>query len=258
MTRRRNLITARYPELARLADLPAGTVLDGELIVLDDGLPSFPLILKREQARGERTIARLAAGVPAAYVVFDLLYQGFEPVMDEPLATRRERLTELAVGRSGLVLSEGVVGEGSAAYGEACERGLEGVVAKRLASPYLPGRRTDAWVKIKWVIRAHCAVIGYLAKDGEDIQSLLVAAADLPGLEGEGLRYVGRVGSGITDEVRGRLLELMTASPRSAPLVPCSEDGRWVEPGLYCTVSFNEITAAGVMRAPVFEGLIAE
>ena len=77
-----------------------------------------------------------------------------------------------------------------------------------------------------------------------------------PGAQGGALRFVGRVGGGFTDSVRERLNALLREHPRSSPLVPCPEKGRWIEPGLYCTVSFTELTSQGLLRSPVFEALI--
>jgi bifunctional non-homologous end joining protein LigD len=143
--------TAVYPELALLVGLPAGTVLDGEVVVLRDGKPDFRQLLARENSRLDR---RIRAGVrthPVTYIAFDLLYEGFESLMHLDLRDRRRRLaTMLARGYGDrLVLSQGVVGLGKAYFAEVCRLGLEGVVAKRLDSRYQPGRRSAAWIKIK-------------------------------------------------------------------------------------------------------------
>jgi bifunctional non-homologous end joining protein LigD len=129
-------------------------------------------------------------------------------------------------------------------------------MAKKLGSPYAAGKRNGAWVKIKHRQEVQLAVIGFVEKDAADFTCLLVAGNQLPG-EAEGaLRYVGRVGGGFTDVARDRINALLRARPRSSPLVPCPEKGRWVEPGLYCRVSFAELTDRGLLRSPVFEALI--
>lgn len=259
MTRNRNDITKKYPELAVLSALPDGTVLDGELVVLDGDRPSFHKVLRREQASGHSTIARLTKSLPVLYVVFDLLYRGFDSIMGAPLSERREELDALvgAVGDPRLVLSQGLVGEGRALFKQTCDRELEGIVAKKLTSAYLPGRRTGAWTKIKRTIRISCVVIGFIEKEGHDFQSLLVATNELPGEDGPGvLRFVGRVGTGIDDAMRERVARWLWSNTVDEPLVSCPEKARWVEPGIYCTVSFHELTDAGVLRAPVLEELI--
>ena len=149
--RRKFDMLPRYPELGFLGQLPAGVVLDGEIVVLRDGKPSFRDVMTRDHARNPARIRHLIETHPVHYMVFDLLYQNFEAVVGAPLSERRERLQELvaACGHERLVLSRGVTGEGVRFFEEACQRELEGVIAKRLASRYRPGQRSDSWLKIK-------------------------------------------------------------------------------------------------------------
>ena len=151
VNRHRVDVTDRYPELGFLHDLPAGVVLDGEVVVLRQGKPDFGLLLSRNQARAPLKIQILARTLPATYVVFDLLYDRFESLLALPLVTRRERLEKLIQGcaHPRLVFSQGVVGSGRAFFAEICHQGLEGMMAKCLDSRYRPGHRSDAWIKIK-------------------------------------------------------------------------------------------------------------
>jgi ATP-dependent DNA ligase len=143
--------TAQYPELACLAQLPAGTILDGEMVVLQQGRPDFKLLLSRDQTGQPLKIRLLARSLPATYVVFDLLYYRFRSFLNEPLHQRRAQVRMLVetLGPPKVVLSEGIVGAGKEFFRQVCALGLEGVVAKRLDSRYRPGRRTRAWIKIK-------------------------------------------------------------------------------------------------------------
>jgi bifunctional non-homologous end joining protein LigD len=242
-------ITARYPSLAGLAALPAGLALDGELVALRDGKPDFELVLRSMHRE---------SSLPVSFVVFDVLYKSSRPLLAMPFSERREILEEIIRESQcpGVILSEGVRARGKMLYQTACEQGLEGVVAKRLSSTYAAGKRNGAWVKIKRRLRVHVAIIGYIEKEGDDFQSLLVAGNGLPGEKEGALRYIGRVGGGFTEEVRERINRLLKQRPRDTPLVSCPERARWVEPGLYCAVSFAELTSAGLLRAPVFEGLL--
>src|SRR5262245_28228111 len=95
LNRRKVDMTNRYPEFSFLEKLPAGTVLDGEVVVLQQGKPSFQKLMSREQARAPLKIRGLSRNLPATYIVFDLLYHGHEDVMNEPLPARRERLQQL-------------------------------------------------------------------------------------------------------------------------------------------------------------------
>jgi ATP-dependent DNA ligase len=194
-------------------------------------------------------VATLARTHPVVYVVFDLLYRDHQPLLDLPLRERRAQLQDL-VARAGnprLQLSEGVVGQGLQLFAAARERGLEGIVAKRLDSRYRPGERTDAWQKIKPVQVVHCAILGYEPDEVRDFKSLIIATD----IGGE-LRCVGQVGSGIGEAERARLWALLQARRRPDPWLPTELRGIWVEPGLYCTVSYLERTASGSLRAPVF------
>ena len=260
LSRAGNDLTRRYPELAVVSRLPAGTVLDGEIVVLEDGRPNFELALRHRA----RSSAQATPAAPPQYVVFDLLYRAFQSSMEQPLLERRAPLPELVGScRSDLVTtSDGFVGAGIRFYREMCARGLEGVVAKRLDSRYLPGKRSDAWIKMKRRIHLNCVVLGYLDKEGEDFQSLIVATD-----RGEGLRYAGRVGTGFTAAQRREIKAMLRRLHRERPLLPPPDEpglrqllapALWVEPELFCVVSCLELTSAGIMRAPVFEGLVAE
>ena len=252
--RRRRDLAGRYPELAFLAQLPDGTVLDGELVVLRaDGTPDFRAMIGRENATGER-VAAGARQRPVVYVVFDLLYEDGTSLLAAPLHQRRDRLARLvaAANEPRLLLSEGVVGAGKALFEAVQLRGLEGIVGKRLDSPYLAGERTDAWQKMKLVQQIHCLVLGYEPDGERDFKSLIVATD----VDGE-LRCVGKVGSGIGDAEREVLRRVLLATRIDAPLIDAGMKGCWVAPGLYCTVNFLEWTASGSLRAPVFVGLVA-
>jgi ATP-dependent DNA ligase len=209
-------------------------------------------MLRREQAVEARRVRALAAELPAAYVAFDVLWAGGKSVMARPLRERQELLRDVLATRTDprLILSDGVIGDGLRFFEEAAARNLEGVVAKRLSSPYLPGKRTDAWTKIKRTQRLYAAIIGFLPA-GDDLKSLLIAVED-----GGRLRYAGRVGTGWNDTRRAHVNRLVRARVPSEPIVPCGVDATRVEPGLYCTVDFLERTDAGELRAPVFVELL--
>lgn len=253
--RRRRDLAARYPELQFLARLPHGTVLDGELVVLrDDGRPDFPAILSRENA-SPRGVAAAQQKHPVVFVVFDLLYEAGAALLELALRERRARLERLvaAVASPRLMLSEGVVGDGLLLFEAARQRELEGVMAKRLDAPYRPGERGDAWQKIKPVKTVHCLVLGYELDAERGLRSLVIATD----FDGE-LVAVGRVGSGIGEADRRRLLSLLSARHADAPLVAAAGPAQWVTPGVFCVVSYLERVASGNLRAPVFRGLVEE
>lgn len=257
LNRRQADMTGRYPEFAFLGQLPRGIVLDGEFVVLSQGKPDFGLLQSRDHARSDLKIRNLAKSLPATYIVFDLLYLNFREQMSLPLQARREKLAGLlkAWGQPRLVLSEGIVGQGKAYFHEVCKQGLEGIVAKRLNSRYLPGQRTDAWIKIKKGETVTCAIIGFVpaAGDEEDFRSLILAAD----VAGE-LRHVGQVGTGFNLAMRQKINGLLRARLRSKPVIPCTIKGKWIEPVLFCRVHCMETTGRGHLRAPTFQGLLEE
>ena len=151
MSRHGRQLTDAFPELAPLADLPPGSVLDGELVVLQHGRPLLSLVQGRQLLRAAHKVRVRSQTTPATYLVFDQLFDRYRSVLNEPLDVRRRIMRE-TLGRAGqerLVASEGVVGAGTVFYEEVVSRQLEGVMAKRRDSLYQPGRRSGAWLKIK-------------------------------------------------------------------------------------------------------------
>ena len=261
MNRRRVDITDRYPELECLGNLSPGAVLDGEVVVLrPDGCSDFNALQSREQARTPSRVAMLSRSSLATFIAFDQLYDGFESIMAETCAQRREllRATVKALASPRVIMSEGVVGSGRAYFEKVAAMGLEGVIAKRLDSPYRPGKRTDDWIKIKRQEIHCCVVIGFepgetaSGREARDFASLVIAAQ----IDGK-LECVGKVGSGFNQRQRARINQYLWSNLRSKPVIPCKEKRmRWVEPGLYCTVRCMERTSSGQMRAPALVALM--
>jgi ATP-dependent DNA ligase len=246
LSRNNRSLRRRFPWMSFLDKLEDGTVMDGEIVALRDGKPDFELVVSKADAN-EKSASRV-------YVVFDLLYQGFQPLMSLPLEERRERLrsTVQRFAQPRLVFSESVFQTGVQFYDSACRRGLEGVVAKRLQSRYIPGRRSDSWTKIKRIQRLYCTVIGFLEKGSNDFKSLILASN---GPEGR-LCYVGSVGSGFSNALRDRINSYLWNNLRPTPVVSCPLPGRWSEPGLFCTIDYVEKTSRGLLRSPVFKELV--
>ncbi len=251
MSRNKIDLLEQFPALAPLGSLEQGLALDGEIVAFRDGKPDFDLMLSR---------GRKGKSHAVKFVAFDVLYEKFESRLDLPFSERRQILERIVKASpcAELMLSDGTPANGKALYDTACRQGLEGVMAKRMSSVYASGKRNGAWVKIKRRLRIQVAIIGFIEKPVKDFQCLLVAGSGLPGEEPGPLRYLGRVGGGFTDAMRDRMNALLRENPRKTPLVKCPERALWVEPGLYCQVSYAELTEAGLLRAPVFEGLIEE
>jgi len=177
----------RYGPLSRvrvLRRLPAGTVVDGELIVLRSGVPDLAALLRRHPLVRPEQIRRASRLAPVRYVVFDLLAQQGRSLLAEPL--RQRRAAELLARRTEprLMFAEGVIGPGREFCRLVMGQGHEGVMAKHVASHYCPGQRSPAWRKIKPAQELPCLIIGYhVGRHG--VLGLLVAT-----LRDGGLRYV--------------------------------------------------------------------
>ncbi|HZU73512.1 MAG TPA: non-homologous end-joining DNA ligase [Acidimicrobiales bacterium] len=251
-------VTGQYPELTGDAPwLPAQALFDGEVVAYRaDGRPSFELLQQRMNV-GRPTPA-LIGRVGVCYVVFDVLHLDGRSTMALPYQERRALLEGLGLDVDRWQVPRAHRGDGAGLLQATRDRGLEGLVAKRLDSAYEPGRRTRSWLKVKNFRRQEFVVGGWLPGEGTrqgQIGALLVGYHDP-----EGLRYAGRVGSGFTDAELTRLRKLLQAlvrptSPFLAPLPPeVARLGRFVEPDLVAEVAFSEWTAGGTLRQPSYKG----
>jgi bifunctional non-homologous end joining protein LigD len=260
-SRNLNDITDSYPEIfgVNAALGSHGAVLDGELVALDaSGRPSFEALQRRMHTASRAQARRLVKGTPVTYVIFDLLWLDGHSLMHEPYGERRRRLTALALSGASWQTPEHVVGEGRALLAASAEQGLEGIVAKRLDSAYRPGLRSTDWVKIKHVSRQEFVVGGWMpgkGKRSDSIGALLLGVHDAD----RELRFVGRVGSGFSDDELERLSELL--APLERPTAPFTAGAkppagaRFCEPQLVVEVEFANWTASGSLRAPTYKGM---
>jgi bifunctional non-homologous end joining protein LigD len=163
-------IDARYPELHALGRQLGkhDAVLDGEIVAFDErGLPSFERLQKRMHLTSKSAIARAARELPVTYAIFDLLYLDGRPTIELPYHQRRELLERLRLKGAAWQVPVQRVGGGAELLAATAEQGLEGVIAKRLDSPYRPGERSEEWVKIKNVHRQEFVIGGWLpGKEG--------------------------------------------------------------------------------------------
>jgi bifunctional non-homologous end joining protein LigD len=252
-------ITPRYPELRPLAEALAGheVVLDGEVVAFDGGRPSFQKLQSRMHLTSDHAVRRLARDEPVHYIVFDLLFLDGHSLMDLRYDQRRAVLAELELEGPTWQAPAHHVGDGAALLELTRTQGLEGVIAKRLDCPYLPGRRSPGWIKVKNVARTDAVIGGWLPGERGRAGKLGALVIGIPDDEGV-LRYAGRVGTGFTEaelaRLGGLLEPLATAdSPFTGRQPPRAT--RFVEPTLVAAVDFNECTQAGTLRQPSYKGL---
>ncbi|MGB9867076.1 MAG: non-homologous end-joining DNA ligase [Bacillota bacterium] len=244
----RNLrdITAGFPELWEMRKALVGSnaaVLDGEIVCMVNGRPSFHALERRQ--------------VPASYVAFDILFDGDKNLMTYPLLERKQLLVSRVVESHGLAVNKYVEAQGRMLFDAACQLGFEGIVAKHKVSPYLPGKRSGWWIKIKRKVTLDC-VIGGLTLDSQGRLSSLALGAFVQGR----LRYLGNVGSGLGREAQRQVLEKAKAAPECRFDLELSrvpervlKNTVWIEPTLCCEVTFAEFTPQGRLRQPVLSRL---
>ena len=258
----RNLknITRQFPEVAQaVSRLRAkSAVVDGEVVALDaDGRPSF-------QALHHST----TAGLSVVFYAFDLLHLNGKDLTRAPLDDRRAALRQVvsATGDPALLLSEPLPGTPAQIASAVQRLGLEGVVAKRRRSAYAAGRRSDAWVKVRFARRQEFVIGGY-KPNATNFDSLLVGYFD-----GAKLVCAGKVRSGFTPHLRIEVFrELRPLEATRCPFVnlPSTKTGhwgegitaeemetlRWLKPLRVAEVSFAEWTRDGSLRHAAFVGL---
>lgn len=250
--------TRRYPEITEsLKNLPGEAVLDGEIVVLHEGKPNFEKVLERELVGSTDKVALRARQIPAIYMAFDMLYLNGVELLEEPLVTRRRHLSTLLDGRqTGSVLESTFVHEhGRAYYREAVDRGLEGIVAKVLESPYQPGKRTQHWVKIKAERFMDCVVLGTVVEriTGR-VKSLVLGA-----YRNRELVWLGNAGSGLDSRTLDGLaneLGPLAGDPPDGLDIAIQDEIRWLKPELVARIKYLELTREGRFRAPVVVGFV--
>ncbi|MDO5683133.1 MAG: non-homologous end-joining DNA ligase, partial [Propionibacteriaceae bacterium] len=242
--------TATYPELAELAGLVGDheVVLDGEIIAMDaHGRSTFELLQTH------------SSGAAAAhYMVFDLLHLDGRSLVRDPYLERRAALEDLLGEGGRFVRVPTTFGDDAdLALTTSRQLGLEGVIAKRPTSVYQPGKRAHTWLKIKHRFTQDVVIVGWTPSEtsaARVLGALIIAVND-----GDRLTFVGKVGSGFTDQALADAREVLDTIGRSDPPlddVPAADArvAHWVEPLLVGEVEFGEWTDTGRLRHPVWRG----
>ncbi len=253
LSRTGRALNATYPELVdALASDGPDLLLDGEIVAFARGQTSFA----RLQQRIGISDPELARRSPVAvyYYVFDLLECDGEDLRVLPLLERKARLRSAVAFGGRLRHTRYLRGEGERAFGEACWRGWEGLIAKRIDSRYLATRSRD-WLKLKCAHGQELVIGGWTEPRGsrKHLGALLVGYYD-----GGQLRYAGKVGTGFDVPTLGRLHEELTR--RERPTTPFEagdppRSARWAEPELVAEIGFAEWTRDGKLRQPRYQGL---
>lgn len=263
-TRNLHDVTAQYPEVKRLSRRLGSfdAVLDGELVVFDEAArPSFELLQQRIHQTEPSVVRRRMKSHPVVYVVFDLLYFDGHDLTGLPYERRRQVLDNLELDGESWRTPGYSVGHAAELLEASREQGLEGMVLKRLDSPYAPGKRTGAWLKVKNTLRQELVIGGWTRGEGrrrKHLGALLVGYFEGEGSERK-LRYGGKVGTGFKqadlEDLAARLAPLARkTSPFETGAAP-PKLARFVEPRLVAEFEFRELTKEGMVRHGAFKGL---
>lgn len=252
-------VTVAFPELAGLGDEYADLLLDGEIVVLDGGVPSFAGMAERFHVADARKARRLAEARPATYMAFDLLRLYGVDLTRRPWTERRATLERLELDGPRWQTPP-VFSDGDVLFEATRAQGLEGIVSKRTDSTYRGGVRSRDWLKLPHRATTSVVIGGWRPESTSPSAGRLGAVlVGVPGVEG--LQFVGRVGAGLAGKAGVALLERLR--PLEATGAPFSEevpaedavDAVWVRPVLVADVESLGFSSGGRLRQPSWKGV---
>jgi bifunctional non-homologous end joining protein LigD len=249
--RRLRMRTRQYPELQEITALFRGgrAVLDGEVVSPRvDGTTSFQALLRRDFASNAAAIGALSEQVPIRYVVFDILSLHGVSLLNLPLEQRLYKLRETLPQKGHIAIIEDFR-DGDLLYEATRQACMEGIVAKKTDSPYVPGQKVSTWLKVKHRLRDTFVVIGYTIRTGR-VNALIIGVKDTEG----NIRPVGRVGSGLTEAQIDILSCELPKLRTDCSTAGIMGDSVAVHPVLLAEVEFMEWTEDLMVRAPSLKG----
>ncbi|PKM77955.1 MAG: hypothetical protein CVU90_04375 [Firmicutes bacterium HGW-Firmicutes-15] len=251
--KRGNHRTEQYPELQSLAGLLGvkNAVLDGEIVVLRKGKPSFPGVMQRDRSSTAMSIKHASKTLPISYMVFDLLFLNGRDLRQQSLMERIFKMTELFDNQEYLHQVESF-SEGTTLFEAVRSAGIEGIVAKRKTSLYSPGKNHSDWYKIKCLQTQNCLVGGYTLRANQ-VNALLLGVVR----EGK-LNFAGKAANGLSSEHLKMLSEELPAlEVGTSPFDERSQrNHHYIEPRMAVLVEFLEWTESLHLRFPVIKAFI--
>ncbi|HET6627779.1 MAG TPA: DNA ligase [Nocardioidaceae bacterium] len=256
-SRNENDVTVSFPELLGLAGLGQDLLLDGEVVAMAGGVPTFAALADRMHVSSPRRAEALARTNPVTLIAFDVLRLDGQDVTGEPLSVRRARLESLELAGTHWQVPA-TYDDGTMLMEVTLQRGLEGVVSKKLSSRYHFGRRTKDWLKFPNRPTASYVVGGWRYEtDSTSRLGAVLVGEPTPA----GLSYRGRVGSGIAGREGPRLMELL--APLRTDVSPfCDEVPRidalgttWLRPEVVVEIQSLGVTNGGRLRQPSYQGV---
>lgn len=251
-------VSVSFPELQGLAETYDDLLLDGEVVALDGGLPSFAALAERMHVSSARKAAQLATTRPVTFMAFDLLRLFGSDLTSQPWSARRELLERLELHSAAWQVPP-VYDDGEELFEATRDQGLEGVVSKRRSASYAAGRRSPDWRKSPHRATLSVVVGGWRPETGTTSRmgAVLVGAPDGRG----GWEYAGRVGAGLAGAAGARVATLLEPLRRSASpfsnAVPREDSAgaTWVEPRVVVEVQSLGRGSTGKLRQPAYLGI---
>lgn len=249
-------VSVTFPELAGLGAAHPDVLLDGEVVALQDGIPSFAALADRLHVRDGRAAGVAARRTPVTLMTFDVLRLGGVDLVPRTWQERRESLDRLPPSGAAWQVSP-VYPEAGPLLAATAEQGLEGIVAKRRGACYQPGRRSPDWVKHAHRRHQACLVVGFRPVQGAPARmgALLLAVPDEAGV----LRYAGRAGSGLGAAMEQELRTVLRGQEVSVPVVDVprvdAAGATFTGPVVVVEVRHLGRTTAGRLRQPALRGL---
>ncbi|AIQ50922.1 ATP-dependent DNA ligase [Paenibacillus sp. FSL R7-0331] len=257
VNRRGNRRTLQYPELTVQGRYCRADsyILDGEVIALSGGKPSFHEVMRRDGLRSEAAVRAVKPQVPVLYMVFDILYCNGEWLLDRPLSVRQQLLQDVLLPHPH-VQNVPSYTDPAQLFAAACKGGLEGIICKDIRSTYAPGGKDARWQKRKNILDVTAVAGGVTFRDGM-VNALLLGLYDDEGR----LHYIGHAGAGRLTATDWRNLTAQ-AHNLEVPVMPFtgvpqrSKDAVWIRPSLVFKLHFLEWNASGTLRQPVIQAQV--
>ncbi len=256
-SRNENDVSVSFPELHAIAGIGEDFLLDGEVVALGEGVPSFGALADRMHVRDASRARRLAETNPVTLIAFDLLRLDGEDLCGRPLRERRELLVSLGLDDVAWQVPP-TYDDGQMLLDAAEQQGLEGIVSKRLSSSYRPGVRSKDWLKFPIRPTGSFVVGGFRHETGSTHRFGAVLVGQPTG---GGLEFRGRVGSGIAGKAGQLLGKMLTPlvvdeSPFTEVLPRLDRTGTvWVRPTVVVDVQYLTLTSDGRLRQPAYRGV---
>lgn len=257
LSRRGLDLTSRYPELVEsLEKSKNDLVLDGEIVAFDEkGRTSFQLLQQASGLRGRGELDRSKKHIPIRFYVFDILSVDGKKTIAKPLTERKALLKRYLVESNDVRRVDDLGADGNKAFLACLENGLEGVIAKKVDSLYLPGKRVPTWLKLKAAKTSEFLVCGYTEGKGSRENSFGALVLGVINSDDQ-LVYAGSVGTGFNDSTREKLFKVM--QPLKTSTCPFSVRpmakaiASWLKPEMVVEIKYAEWTMDNKLRMPVF------